>query len=783
MSPILVFLISAGFWFNSPSKNLYSYLEALGARKRAYSRILGIASFELPEAALKSKKFKAYDTLFIPVAKGKVYEVERIKIPNYADNDFIYRVLGVDKLHEAGLYGQGITIGVFDTGFDSTHPAISPIFSEGRVVATYDFNSGDHVLYNGEYVPISDSLVYVNRVVLKDTFLILSYSSVDNLALNDNAYSLIVLMPHSSRVLSQNERSIEPDAVLKDDTLFVVSEVVDGGILQIKMFVILPDNMIHAKTITSSVSNKIFPSIFIVKDTIFVSFIDEGAGIRRVALLDTQVVKDDTIFIDGFLTYQKMTGDYLLFTTSDSIYLALHRGDSISYIFGKEGFYPAIDTVKKRVYFSTTSGFYYYDINQKDVHLISSHLLTSYPAIDDTGNVYVTLDDYGAYKVEDHGLSKIANGIFDEISISKDDFVLRQRGDRDVQPDTRDPYNMHGTEMLSIIGGFWEGKMVGISPMANFVLCKTERGYSPNGNNFENPVEEDFWVEALEYAHYYGARVISSSLGYRDWYKPEELNGEVPISSRIASRALSMGMIVVNAMGNADHSSIPSSGDTTLVAPADARDIIAVGGCDSTGTKPAICSYGPSGDGRIKPEVVAPFNAYYTDSSGATYWLGGTSVSTAIAAGIIASAWSAIPHLSAESMREFVLNTAVTLPGYASPNNITGYGRIDGKKLLNALNAEYKKSGDVVFLNPYPNPARKTDAVIHLPLKFAHRGDGVVKVYTINGEPVKVLNFENRGPGIIDLILNISNIPPGLYIALCHTGFGNARTRFVILPR
>ena len=757
------------------------YLEAIGARQRVYSPTLQIASFELPTSP--SGKLRSLDRLFIPVAKGKTYKTKITKIPDYGDNEFIFHVLGVDKLHKGGYYGQGITIGVFDTGFDSTHPAILPIFREGRVIAAYDFNSGDHLLFNNESLQISDSLIYINRVVLRDSFLILSFAPVSRLALNDNAYSLMIVAPHFRTIISQNERAIEPDAVLKSDTLFVVAEVVDRGIFQIKLFKVSKEGRIDEKLLTRSISHKFYPSIWRVKDTVLVSFIDEDVGVRRITLVDTQIVKDDTFFIKGFLTYHRMVGDYLVYTTPDTVYLAILDGDSINNVFATEGFYPAFDAAKKRLYFSTPSGFFYYDLNQNALFPLSPHILTSLPDVNEEGTVFVTMDDYSAYRVEGGRFFKIAQGIFDQVSVSGNMFALRQRGDGDVQPDTKDPYNMHGTEMLSIIGGFWEGKTVGIAPMANFVLCKTERGYTQQGDTFENPIEEDFWVEALEFAHFYGARVISSSLGYKSWYTNAQLDGKYPVSSRMASRALKMGMVVVNAMGNAYHDSIPQDGDTSLVAPADAYDIIATGGCDTTGTKPAICSYGPAGDGRVKPEIVAPFNAYYTDSSGVTYWLGGTSVSTAIVSGIIAAAWSALPELSARMMRENVLNSAVELPGYPSPNNITGYGRIDAGELLKALGVKESVSKDVVFLSPYPNPVTKSIRMIHLPVKFAHRGDGVVKIYTVNGEPVATLHFSNRGPGIIDLTLPVSHLSPGLYVALCHTGFGTAKTRFVILPR
>ncbi len=740
-----------------------------------------MASFAVPEKTIPFTK--SFGKEFIPVAKGKQMEVNEVKIPNYGDNHYIYSLLGVDKLHSLGYYGQNIVIGVFDTGFDSTHPALKPIFAEGRVVATYDFNSGDHLLYNNEEVHISDSLVYVNKALVRDSFLVVSYANVDNLAINDNAYILLVSGPSFRKVVATNEGTIEPDAVVSNDTLVIASEFMDRGIIQIALFYVLPNDPVVIDTLTTSFSDKLLPSVAKRGDSIIVAFIDDGVGIRRITYVGGNLESDDTIVLNTLVTYQKTMGDYVVFANQDSVFLLEREGDgSYNYIFSAYGFYPAFDSINRRLYYSDNNGFKYFDMNSGKITKVSPRVLTSIPVFNTQGDVFLTFDDYGAYRLKKGQLTKLQDGIFDQIDVWNNSVLLRQRGDKNVQPDSKEPYNMHGTEMLSLIGGFWEGRVVGIAPMAKFVLCKTERGTSPYGHDFENVVEEDFWVEALEFSHFHGARVISSSLGYRDWYSASDLDGETPVSSRMASLALSMNMLVVNAMGNQDHSEIPAVGDTSLVAPADARDIIAVGGCDSTGTLPAICSYGPSGDGRIKPEVVAPFNAYYVDSAGSVYWLGGTSVSTALSSGIIAASWSAAPSLSAREIRRMVLNSAVQLPGYTTPNNITGFGRIDGNNILKLLNTNTGFGSDVAFLSPYPNPVRKNEEIVHLPLKFAHRGDGIIRVFTVNGTQVKEINFENRGPGIVDFTLNISDLSPGLYTVLCHTGFANARTSFVILP-
>jgi len=68
--------------------------------------------------------------------------------------------------------------------------------------------------------------------------------------------------------------------------------------------------------------------------------------------------------------------------------------------------------------------------------------------------------------------------------------------------------NSHGTLVLSTMGGFTDGQLVGTAPDAQYYLFITEDTAS------ENPVEESNWVEAAEEADRVGADIITSSLGY-----------------------------------------------------------------------------------------------------------------------------------------------------------------------------------------------------------------------------------------------------------------------------
>jgi subtilisin family serine protease len=42
-----------------------------------------------------------------------------------AKNYSVHAWTGVDKLHDAGIYGKGATVAIVDTGIDYNHPAVS----------------------------------------------------------------------------------------------------------------------------------------------------------------------------------------------------------------------------------------------------------------------------------------------------------------------------------------------------------------------------------------------------------------------------------------------------------------------------------------------------------------------------------------------------------------------------------------------------------------------------------------------------------------------------------
>ena len=221
----------------------------------------------------------------------------------------------------------------------------------------------------------------------------------------------------------------------------------------------------------------------------------------------------------------------------------------------------------------------------------------------------------------------------------------------------------HGTATLSACGGFALDTLIGPAYKGDYALYETEI------LDQEIEVEEDYWLFASERADSVGADIISSSLGYTDWYTYQDMNGHTAVTTIAADIAASRGILVVVSAGNEGASSWHYIG-----APADADSIIAVGAIDRTGIITVFSSFGPTYDGRIKPELVALGEDTRCASilDGYTY-KSGTSLSAPLIAGAAALVLQANPAMQGIPMavRQRMLESANR---YLVPNNRYGYG-------------------------------------------------------------------------------------------------------------
>ncbi|MCA9278792.1 MAG: S8 family serine peptidase [Phycisphaeraceae bacterium] len=235
----------------------------------------------------------------------------------------------------------------------------------------------------------------------------------------------------------------------------------------------------------------------------------------------------------------------------------------------------------------------------------------------------------------------------------------------------------HGTYILGTIGSYLPNTMVGGAFDASFILCKTE----DITNEYQQ--EEDFYVAGLEFIENNGGDMATSSLGYIDWYSQSNLNGVTAVTTIGVNIATANGMFCCTAAGNEGHDSNPST--SSLIAPADAFEVITCGAVRSNNAVVGFSSDGPTADGRVKPELMARGSNTWTVSPSNDSDLtqvSGTSLSTPLVAAAVACLIEAQPGWTVSEMRSMLFATAQPLgAAVPDPEFVWGYG------IMNAFDA------------------------------------------------------------------------------------------------
>lgn len=225
----------------------------------------------------------------------------------------------------------------------------------------------------------------------------------------------------------------------------------------------------------------------------------------------------------------------------------------------------------------------------------------------------------------------------------------------------------HGTMCLSTIMAT-QVDYTGAATEAEYYLFRTEEEYT------ESPKEIDNWVAAIEMADSMGLHIVSTSLGYTTFDDAEmdlqyaDMDGRTSRGAQAAVIAARKGMLLVVAAGNDGNKDWHY-----LSTPADADSVLTVGAVDVDGQIAAFSSYGPSADGRVKPEVCAmgKGTSIIHPENDSIMGGNGTSFACPLIAGMAACLWSASPDATNMEIRERIIRSA---DRYTQPHEQYGYG-------------------------------------------------------------------------------------------------------------
>lgn len=309
--------------------------------------------------------------------------------------------------------------------------------------------------------------------------------------------------------------------------------------------------------------------------------------------------------------------------------------------------------------------------------------------------------------------------------------------------------SFHGTAVLSIMAASASDSLVGVAPMASYLLLRSEDVAG------EYPAEEDFWVAAAEYADSIGVDIINTSLGYTQFdnpvynYRYSDMNGVTAHISQAASIAASKGILVVVSVGNDGNDDWRYLG-----APADAKGILAVGALDAKGMRAPFSSIGPTPDGRIKPEVMAMGRAVRSEYAPNDFRLvSGTSFSAPIISGLAACLWQAYPHLPASKIREAIVRSSSQ---YHTPDSLMGYGIPDFSKAFYWLQ---QHENTLTPFSLYPNPCRS-----QLTLEFYNPDRDPLLITCITPAGQQVFSRKSYVVQKITFVSEIQHLPAGIYM-------------------
>ncbi len=304
----------------------------------------------------------------------------------------------------------------------------------------------------------------------------------------------------------------------------------------------------------------------------------------------------------------------------------------------------------------------------------------------------------------------------------------------------------HGTHVLSTMAGYILNNYVGTAPDASYYLFITE------DSSDENPIEESYWVEAVERADSLGVDLVNTSLGYKDYspnypsysYASADMDGNTAFITKGANIAFEKGLLLVNSAGN--------EGNAGVSAPADSQYVLSIGAVNSLGNYASFSSVGSAFQPSQKPDVVARgLSASVITPSNVIGSSNGTSFSSPILAGGIACLMQALPNKTNAEIMQLVRESGSQ---FSTPDYQLGYGIPNLMSALsNALSINNFEKTNTISI--YPNPA-KNFVYVKIPI---NENKLTITFFNVLGKQVlqRSINSTNNQ-------IDISALSKGIYI-------------------
>ena len=229
----------------------------------------------------------------------------------------------------------------------------------------------------------------------------------------------------------------------------------------------------------------------------------------------------------------------------------------------------------------------------------------------------------------------------------------------------------HGTDMATILVSSYTG----VAPDATLLSYQVTNSSSRSSGNCDLGGEkQNSWDKLINQAVEDGAQIISVSQGVSD--QSDELKWAI-------ANAVSHGVIIVASAGN-------KSTDENSAHLSQWSGVVGTSAINTDGT---FASYSSWGNGVVTAAVGGPYSTYDV-STGEPTTVSGTSVSTALAAGMIALARQKWPDATPNQILQLLVHTGLNPNHDWNPK--TGYGAAALGSLVNEDPSQYPDENPIL---------------------------------------------------------------------------------------